>query len=159
MEQAHPAPDQERVEGRDRRVPGHVPAHEVAVADAFLVGPLTEHRVGDVARMQVGQLADLGGHPRAAFALLGGGMPVPPHEVVGDQLTAPFERVEQRDRSARPGHREAGVHLDHGQPPPRRGDRVAFSGVRLFPDPQPVEFGLEGCPVNGSGQARLGGGG
>ena len=57
-----------------------------------------------------------------------------------------------------PGQREAGVDLDHGQAPPGRGDRVAFPGVRLLPDPQPVQFGLEGGPVDGRGQARCAGG-
>jgi len=45
--------------------------------------------------MQVGQLADLRGVERAAFALLGRGPPGVPHEVVGDQQPASFERFEQ----------------------------------------------------------------
>jgi hypothetical protein len=88
--------------------------------------------------MQVGQLADLRGVERAALALLGRGVPVPPHEVVGDELPAPFESVEQADRPVRPGQREAGVYLDHGQAPASRGDRVALAGVRLLPDPELV---------------------
>ena len=47
---------------------------------------------------------------------------------------------------------ELGVYLDHGQAASGRGDRVAFPGVRLFSKPQPVEFGLEGGPVDGRGQ-------
>ena len=103
---------------------------------------------------------DLGGVERAAFALLGRGPAGVPHEVVGDELPAPLERVEQRDRPVRPGQREAGVDLDHGQPPPGRGDRVAFPGVRLLPHPQRVQLGLEGRPVGGRRRARcLGGAG
>jgi hypothetical protein len=108
--------------------------------------------------MQVGQLRDLGGDPRAAFALLGRGPAGVPHEVVGDELPAALERVEQGERPAVPGQREAGGYLDHGQAPPGRGDRVAFPSVRLLPDPQPVQFGLEGGPVDGCGQARRAGG-
>jgi hypothetical protein len=63
--------------------------------------------------MKVGQLCDLCGHPRTAFALLGRGFPGVPHEVVGDELSAPFERFEQRDRPVRPDQRQVGVDLDH----------------------------------------------
>jgi hypothetical protein len=48
--------------------------------------------------MQVGQLRDLGGDPRAALALLGRRLTRVPHEVVGDELSAPFERFEQGER-------------------------------------------------------------
>ena len=46
-------------EGVLGRVPGRFPAHEVAVADALLVRALAQHREGDIAGMQVSQLADL----------------------------------------------------------------------------------------------------
>ena len=84
------------------------------VADAFVVGTLTEDRVGDVAGMQVGQLRDLGGDPRAAFALLGRGSARVPHEGVGDELSAPFERFEQGERPVGPDQLRGGVYLDHG---------------------------------------------
>jgi hypothetical protein len=64
--------------------------------------------------MQVGQLGDLGGVEGAAFALLGRRSAGVPHEVVGDELSAPFERVEQGERPVRPDQREVGVCLDHG---------------------------------------------
>ena len=118
------------------------------VADAFVVGTLTEDRVGDVAGMQVGQLRDLGGDPRAAFALLGRGPAGVPHEVVGDEKPSPFERVEQGERPIGPDQWRSGVYLDHGEAPSGRGDGVAFPGVRLLPNPQPVQFGLEGGPVD-----------
>src|SRR6266702_7338872 len=41
------------------RVPGNGPAHEVAVTDALLVRTFAERGVGNVAGMQVGQLANL----------------------------------------------------------------------------------------------------
>ena len=97
--------------------------------------------------MQVGQLRDLGGDPRAAFALLGRGVAGVPHEVVGDELSASLESVEQGERPVGPDQLEVRVHLDHGQAPSGRGDRVAFPRVRLLPKPQPVQFGLEGGPV------------
>jgi hypothetical protein len=81
-----------------------------------------------------------------------------PHEVVGDELPAAFERVEQGERPAGPGQPEARVYLRHGQAPPGRADRVAFPGVGLLPDPQPVQFGLEHDPVDSCGQARCFGG-
>ena len=108
--------------------------------------------------MQRRQLADLAVIERAALALPGGGPAGVPHEVVGDQLPAPFERVKQGERPRGPGQREAGVYLDHGQAPPGRGDRIAFAGVRLLPGPQRVQFGLEGGPVCDRGQARRFGG-
>jgi hypothetical protein len=37
-----------------------------------------------------------------------------PHEVVGDELSAPFERFEQGERPVGPDQREVGVYLDHG---------------------------------------------
>ena len=101
--------------------------------------------------MEVGQLRDVGGVEGAAFALLGRGSAGVPHEVVGDELPAPLERLEQGERPVWPDQREVGVHLDHGQSPSCRGDRVPFAGVRLLPNPQPVEFGLEGGPVDGRG--------
>jgi hypothetical protein len=68
----------------------------------FVVRTPAEDRVGDVARMKVGQLRDLRGDPRTALALLGGGSAGVPHEVVGDELLAPFERIEQGERSVGP---------------------------------------------------------
>ena len=109
MHHADSARDEERVEGGVCGIPRHVPAHEVVVADAFAVGALTEDRVGDAARMKVGQLCDLGGVPRAALALLGRRSAGVPHEVVGDELSALFERFEQGERPVRPDEREVGV--------------------------------------------------
>ena len=145
-------PTRSVVERGQRRVPRHVPAHEVAVADALVVRALAEDRVGDVAGMEVGQLRDLGGDPRAAFALLGRGPAVVPHVVVGDELSAPFERVEQ-GRPVRPARRAGGgVDLDHGQAPPGGGDRVAFPGVCAFSR-------FRSCSNSVSKAARSAGGG
>jgi hypothetical protein len=104
--------------------------------------------------VQVGQFGDLAGVERAALTLLGRGPTRVPHEVVGDQLPAPFERLQQGERSIGPDQLEAGVYLDHGQAPPGRGDRVTFAGVRLLPRTQLAQFGLEGVPVGGHGAGR-----
>ena len=95
MEQPDFAPDKQLADGVLGGVPGHMPVHEVVVALALVVGTLAEDRVGDVARMEVGQLRDLCGDPGAAFALLRCGAAGVPHEVVRDELPAPFERFEQ----------------------------------------------------------------
>jgi hypothetical protein len=65
---AHPASNQEGVERALGRVPRHLPAHEVAVPDAFFVRALAKRGVGDVARMNIGQLADLRSNPGAPLA-------------------------------------------------------------------------------------------
>src|SRR5512144_436850 len=80
VHQADVASDEERVQGGLCGVPRHVPAHEVAVTAALVVGALTEDCVRDVAGMQVRQLCDLGGGPGATFALLGRRSAVVPHE-------------------------------------------------------------------------------
>ena len=51
---------------------------------------LAERGVGDVAGMQVGELANLAVEEGAALALGLGGLAVEPHVEVGDQLAAPF---------------------------------------------------------------------
>ena len=110
-----------------RGVPGHVPAHEVAVADALLVrdrlrlvigdvATLAEDGVGDVPGVQGGQLADLAGVVRAAFALVGGGVAGPPHERVGDELPG-VPRKRERVTGPWGRQRDGGIQLGHGQAP------------------------------------------
>jgi len=148
VEHADLALDQERIERLLGRVPGHVPAHEVAVANALLEGALAQRGVGDVTRMQKRQLPNLPVVERAALALLGGRSAGVPHEVVGDELPAALECVQQRDRTVRTDQRERRVHLDHRQPAACRGNRVALVGVRLLADPKGVELGLKRRPVD-----------
>src|SRR3954452_1251327 len=78
------------------RVPRHVQAQEVPVADARLVRALAERGVRGVAGVDVGQLADLAVEERAALALLRGGPAGPPGVEVRDELLAAFEDVEDR---------------------------------------------------------------
>jgi hypothetical protein len=73
---AHPASNQEGVERVLGRVPRHLPAHEVAVPGALLVRALAKRGVGDVSRMNIGQLADLRCNPGAPSHCSGAGWPV-----------------------------------------------------------------------------------
>ena len=137
------------------RVPRHLPAHEVAVPGALFVGALAKRGVGDVARMNIGQLAHLRRNPSAPLALLRRRAAGAPHEVVGDEHPASLENVQQRHRPMFANERRRAVHLDHWQPPARGRDRVAFSCVRLLSNPQCVELGLKDAPVDDLGRSKL----
>ncbi len=130
------------------RVPRDVPPHEVAVTDALLVRTFAERGVGNVAGMQVGQLANLAVGEGAALALGAGGLTDVPHVEVDDQKPSALEDREQRDRSMRAKKLDGGVHLHHRQAPSSRRDRIAFAGVRLFPNAQLVQFRLPAGPVD-----------
>src|SRR6516225_2370104 len=90
---AHPTSNQEDVARDLSRVPGHLPTHEVAVPGALFVRALTEHGEGDVARMNIGQLAGLRCNPGTPLALLRRGTTGVPHEVVGDEH---FEEIDRK---------------------------------------------------------------
>jgi hypothetical protein len=83
---ADAASNQERFERAQRRVPGHLPTQEGAISGALFVGTLAKHSESDVARMEIGQLADLRGDPSATFAPLRRRMAGVPDEVIGNQL-------------------------------------------------------------------------
>ena len=68
----------------------------------------------------------------AAFALALRRRAVVPHRVVDDELVAPAEEVDERDRSFGADDLGASVDLDHGEPPTGRRDRVALAGVGLL---------------------------
>ena len=68
----------------------------------------------------------------AAFALALRRRAVVPHRVVDDELVAPVEEVDERDRSFGADDLGASVDLDHGEPPTGRRDRVALAGVGLL---------------------------
>src|SRR3712207_7923733 len=52
------------------------------------------------------------------------------------ELVATLEQVDERDRPFSAGDLDRAVELDHRQPPPGGGDRVALTGVRLLPNQQ-----------------------
>ena len=119
-------------EPRGGGVPRHLPAHEFAVTGAFFVRALAKRGVGDVARVNIGQFADLRCNPGAPFALLRRWTANVPHEVVGDELPTALERVEKRHRAPRANQRDTRVYLDHWEPSAGRRNGVSFVGVRLL---------------------------
>jgi hypothetical protein len=78
-----------------------------------------------------------------------------PHEVVGDELPASLERVQQGERSDGSDQLGLGVDLDHGQSPSGGRDRITFVGVRLLPDPECVDLRLEAVPVDDRREVRV----
>src|SRR5262245_59865880 len=90
----HSASNQEAVERALRRVPRHLPAHEVAVPDALFVRALAKRGVGNVARMNIAQFTDLRCNPGAALALLWRRLSGVPHEVIGDEDPASLKHVQ-----------------------------------------------------------------
>src|SRR5207237_9986650 len=73
---------------------------------------------------------------------------VVPHVLVDHELVATLEQVEKRDRPVNAGDLDRAVELDHRQPPPGRGDRVALTGVRLLADQQHLARRLPGGQVD-----------
>jgi hypothetical protein len=65
------------------------------------------------------------------------------------ELVATLEQVEERDRPVNAGDLDRAVELDHRQPPPGRGDRVALAGVRLLADQQLLARRLPRGQVDG----------
>ena len=145
---AHPASNQEGVERALGRVPRHLPAHEVAVPGALFVRALAKRGVGDVARMNIGQLADLRCNPGAPLALLRRRVAGLPHEVVGDEHPASLKHIQCCDRPTFANERCGTVHLDHWEPSAGGCNGVALSCVSLLSNPQCVQLGEEGAPID-----------
>jgi hypothetical protein len=70
MHPADSASNQEHVERAQGRVPGNFPTHKVAITGALFIRALAEHGEGDIARVKIGQFADLCRNPGASLALL-----------------------------------------------------------------------------------------
>ena len=89
--------------------------------------------------MEIGQLGDLGSDPRASLSLLRCRVTGVPHEIVGDELSTPFERGEKRHLPVRANQFDGGVHLYHRQPPARlRWHRLRECEPSLEPAMRPV---------------------
>src|SRR5205814_3479780 len=73
---------------------------------------------------------------------------VVPHVLVDHELVATLEQVQERDRPVNTDDLDRAVELDHRQPPPGRGDRVALTGVRLLADQQLLARRLPGGQVD-----------
>jgi hypothetical protein len=50
--------------------------------------------------------------------------------------------------------RRRAIHLDHGEAPARGRDGVTFFCVRLLANPQRVQLGLKGVPIDYSGGSK-----
>ena len=98
--------------------------------------------------MNEGQLTDLGCIQGAPLALLRRRVAGVPHEVVGDEHPASLERIQQRHCATFANERCGTIDLDHGEASARGCNGVAFFCVRLFSNPQSVQFGLEGAPID-----------
>src|SRR5665213_1449493 len=142
MEQANLASNKEGGKGSLCRIPRGVPSHEVPIAVALVVGPLTEHCEGDVTGVEIGQFTDVAGDPSATFALLRCWVIGMPHEVVGEQHPATIECVEQPHLAVGADQGCHAVNFHHGQPTACGGDGVALVSVCLFSGPQciPVSY-------------------
>jgi hypothetical protein len=68
--------------------------------------------------------------------------------LVDHELVATLEQGDERDRPVNAGDLDRAVELDHRQPPPGRGDRVALTGVRLLADQQLLARRLPGGQVD-----------
>src|SRR6266508_3313295 len=136
--------------------PGNGPAHEVAIARALLVRSLTQGRVAHVPRVEIRQLADVGGGEGAALALLRSGSAGVPHVEVGDQLGPTVEDVDQRHRPVGTDQLRGRIDLDHRQPASLRGQCVPGSGVGLLLDPELVELRLPGLTIGDLWQSAAG---
>jgi hypothetical protein len=102
--------------------------------------------------VQIGELTHLAVEEGAPFTLPLGGSAVVPHVEVHEQLGPTLERLQERHRPIAPHERDRAVDLDHGQPAPRGGDRVALAGVCLLPHEEGVELRLPRDPVEDGGR-------
>src|SRR5262245_3159786 len=109
---------------------------------------LAEHGEGDIARVNIGKLANLRCNPGASLALLRWRAAGVPHEIISDKHRAALKGIQQRHRSTLADEPREAIHLDHGEPSADGRDRIAFSGVGLLSNPQCVQLNLEGAPID-----------
>src|SRR3979409_2418699 len=112
-----------------------MPTRRPTRPDALFVRALAKSGVGDVARMNVGQLADLRRKEGAPLALLRRRVAGVPHEVVRDEQPAILKRVQQRHGPMLANERCRTIHLGHGEPSAGGCDRIAFSCMGLLSNP------------------------
>jgi hypothetical protein len=114
------------------RVPGLGVTHELDVGSHFVPRARGQDGERDAAGVEVDGVLHVPGRGGAALALALVWRAVVPHVLVDHELVATLERVDERDRAVNAGNLDRAVELDHRQPPPGRGDRVALTGVRPF---------------------------
>src|SRR5437588_3585674 len=130
------------------RVPGLGVTHELDVWSHLVPRARGQDGERDAAGVEVDGVLHVPGRGGAALALPLVRRAVVPHVLVDDELVATLEQVEKRDRAVNAGDLDRAVELDHWQPPPGRGDRVALTGVRLLADQQHLARRLPGGQVD-----------
>jgi len=131
-------------------VPRHLPAHEVVVANALVVRTLTEDRevISRECRCE-SSVTWVVNHVQPSHC--SAGPAGAPHEVVR-RLAVGGPRT-LRGGWIGPWGRSAGWlgRPPPWQPPTGRRNRVALMSVRLLLNPQRIQFGLKGGPVDHHG--------
>ncbi len=128
-----------------RREPLHLIADLVAVGQRFVDRSVGDDDEAGVVVVQEVEPSELRCEAGATAALPLGA--VGPHVVVGDQLTAAVEDVDQPHRTVRADQRVVG-QFHHRKAPSCCSDRVQFPGGGLLPAPHLVERGAPGLLVD-----------
>jgi hypothetical protein len=71
-----------------------------------------------------------------------------PHEVIGDERAASLKRIQQGHRATFANKRCGTVHLNHGEPSAGGRNGVTFPCVSLLANPQCIQLGLKGAPID-----------
>ena len=125
----------------ERREPRNGPAHAPLVGRELLLRGPRHQRQRHVARVQMGEMADVVDAHRAADAAL-----LPrraEHDVVDDELAPPLEQVDQPRRPALALEQVVLLDLHHRQAAPFGRQRVAGPGRRLLLG---AKLGVRGLP-------------
>src|SRR5205085_10432752 len=130
--------------------------HELDVGSHLVPRARGQGGERDAAGVEVDGVLHVPGRGGTALALPLVRRAVVPHVLVDDELVATLEQVDERDRAVNASDLDRAVELDHRQPPPGRGDRVALTGVRLLADQQLLARRLPGGQVDDWRLARGG---
>jgi hypothetical protein len=126
------------------RVPRDLPAHPLAVGLDLLDRGLRHEDERGVARVEVGEVADVVGDHRAAVAARRRPAVYArrEHEVVDDQLAAAVEQVEQARPATGPLEHIVLLDAHHWQAPALGGQRVTSASGLLLLRQQTLPSGL-----------------
>src|SRR5256886_6797362 len=120
----------------ERRIPRDRPAHSLPVRLDLRDRGAGHQRKGSVAGMQVGEVADLVDEHRAPVAA--GVLVRAEHEVIEEQLPAPFEEIEQLGLAFRPDEDVLLLDVRPRKPAALGGERVPRARGFLLLDEQRV---------------------
>src|SRR5437660_3829776 len=130
------------------RVPGLGVAHDLDVRSHLVPRARGQDGERDPPGIQVDGVPHVPGRGGAALALHMVRRAIVPHVLVDHELVATLEQIDERDRPVDAGDLDRAVELDHRQPPPGRGDRVALARVGLLADQQLFARRLPGGQVD-----------